>query len=89
MLFHLLTGTYPFFGRNIEELKNNVKNGSYKIPRDVIISLECLDFLNSCLKFDSRKRKDIDDLCTHPFISCVHDAIRESKIINKAKRISL
>ena len=32
LLFHILTGSYPFKGRNIDELKVNLKNGSYKIP---------------------------------------------------------
>lgn len=85
LLFNLLTGTHPFYGKNIAELRSNVKSGSYRIPRDISISLECLDFLNSCLRFDSCKRKDIDDLVYHPFISCEQDQVRESKIINKAK----
>lgn len=59
LLFHILTGTYPFKGKNLDELKLNLKNGSYQIPKDICISIECLDFLNSCLKFDSKKRKNL------------------------------
>lgn len=89
LLFHLLTGTYPFYGNSLEQLKQNVRGGSYKIPRDTQISLECLDFLNSCLKFESTKRKGIDDLISHPFLSQKPDAVRESRILDKMKRISL
>lgn len=59
LLFNLITGTYPFKGRNLDELKANLKKGAYKIPRDVTVSIECLEFLNFCLKFDQSKRKDI------------------------------
>ena len=68
LLFHLLTGAYPFKGRNIAELKDNLAKGGYKIPRDVNISFECLDFLNCCLRFDSSKRKDFSFLFNHPFL---------------------
>jgi len=68
LLFHLLTGTYPFKGRSIEELKSNLARGAYKIPRDVTISFECLDFINCCLKFESKKRKNFEFLFAHPFL---------------------
>lgn len=59
LLFHLLTGSYPFLAKTLDELRSKLRNGGYKIPRDVCISIECLDFLNSCLKFESSKRKSI------------------------------
>ena len=68
LLFHLLTGMYPFKGKNIEELKGNLLKGAYKIPQDVQVSVECLDFLNCCLRFDSKERKDFNSLFEHPFI---------------------
>jgi len=68
LLFHILTGTYPFKGKNIEELKANLSKGAYKIPRDINISMECLDFLNCCLRFESSKRKDFSFLFSHPFL---------------------
>lgn len=65
----MLTGEYPFFGRDLQELKHNVKQGVYKIPRDVSVTFECIDFLNCCLKFESTKRKSLDDLIQHPFLT--------------------
>jgi serine/threonine protein kinase len=35
LLFQLLTGSHPFTGKNMKELEQNVKNGEYKIPRDI------------------------------------------------------
>eukprot|EP00347_Sterkiella_histriomuscorum_P015779 403355712 len=84
LLFHLLTGTYPFKGRNIDELKKNLRDGSYKIPKDISISIECLEFLNNCLKFKSSSRKSYSDLLNHPFLKKEKlDIIRQSKILQK------
>ena len=51
LLFQILTGTHPFTGRNMKELEKNIKNGGYMIPKGIEISLNCIDFLNSCLRF--------------------------------------
>lgn len=84
LLFHLLTGHHPFYGKNLDELKQNLRAGCYKIPKDVVISIECLDFINSCLRFESCKRKDLDFLLSHPFLkSGPNDPVRESKLITK------
>ena len=66
-------------------LKQNLIRGAYKIPRDVMISMECLDFLNSCLRFDSYKRKDLDKLVNHPFLQPSQrlESVRESKLLEK------
>jgi hypothetical protein len=34
----------------------------------VQVSVECLDFLNCCLRFDSKQWKDFNFLFEHPFI---------------------
>lgn len=68
LLFQLLTGTHPFTGKNMRELERNLREGAYKIPRDINISLKCIDFLNSCLRFSQYKRKDWNELLNHPYI---------------------
>lgn len=88
LLFNLITGTYPFKGRNIDELKDNLRKGAYKIPRDVTVSIECLEFMNSCLKFDQSKRKDIDTLFKHPFLTKQKlDFNKESRLFQKVNRV--
>jgi len=57
VLFQMLTGDCPFAGKDFAELKVNIANGVYKVPKHVQISPNCLDFMNSCLRFDSGKRK--------------------------------
>ena len=68
LLFHMLTGSHPFTGRNMQDLKKNLRTGAYKIPRHIHLSVECLDFMNSCLRLDSGQRKDWDELLAHPFL---------------------
>ena len=33
LLFQMLTGEYPFRGNDLNELKRNLKQGVYKIPK--------------------------------------------------------
>ena len=69
MVYHILTGERPFFGRNIDELKHNIDRGTFKIPKDMDFSLECISFVASCLKSDSNKRLDWQQLQDHQFLS--------------------
>ena len=69
LLFQMLTGEYPFGGKNLNELKQNLRHGVYKIPKQTAVSPECMDFLNCCLRLDSTKRKTWDELLQHPFLS--------------------
>ena len=49
LFYEMLTGFVPFTGRNESDLKRNIEVGSYKLPKDVDLSLEGLTFLNQCL----------------------------------------
>jgi serine/threonine protein kinase len=69
MVYHLLTGERPFFGRNVDELQKNIERGMFKIPSNMDFSLECISFVTACLKSDSRQRLDWDQLLAHPFLS--------------------
>ena len=68
VLFQMLTGEYPFAGKDFAELKVNIANGVYKVPKHVQISANCLDFMNSCLRFESGKRKSWEELKQHSFL---------------------
>lgn len=53
----------------MEDLQNKLKIGVYRIPKHIRLSVECMEFLNSCLRFESTKRKDWDALLQHPFLT--------------------
>ena len=48
MYFELLTGSMPFTANDLVNLKKNLKNGTYSIPKTVKLSLEGASFLNKC-----------------------------------------
>jgi len=49
VFYELLTGFTPFTGTDVESLKQNLKDGNWALPKTIKLSLEGLDFLNSCL----------------------------------------
>lgn len=69
VFFELLAGFTPFTGLTRNDLKNNIENGDYKIPKTLKLSLRGLDFLNCCLQFDAQKRMSWDDLVKHPYLT--------------------
>ena len=70
MLFEMLTGFAPFNGMNKADLQANINIGFYKIPKNLNLSLTCLEFLHKCLQFDPQKRFTFEEIMEHPFIVC-------------------
>ena len=67
--FELLTGNAPFDGENYDELIKNVKNSTYKIPKDLNLSKEAVSFINGMLQYDPKNRFDINDVIKHDFLN--------------------
>lgn len=68
VVFEMLFGFPPFTGMNQEDLKYNIDNGNYKIPKKVEVSTDCLDFINLCLKYEADKRANHTVLLEHPYL---------------------
>lgn len=68
LFYEMLCGFPPFTGRNIQNLQQNIKTGTYRIPKTIKLSLEGISFLNSCLQFDHTKRLGWLDLQSHAYI---------------------
>jgi serine/threonine protein kinase len=62
----MLVGNLTFYGRNMNELYEKVKQGNYKMP--LWLSKEAVSFLNGMLQYDSNKRFSSDDLLRHDFL---------------------
>ena len=62
VLFQMLTGSRPFEGGDLDELKMKIQKSVYAIPRNMIVSQNLLAFLNSCLRINSDKRLNWDEL---------------------------
>lgn len=68
LFYEMITGFTPFTGMNQRDLQRNLTKGEYKFPKSLKLSLEGLNFLNSCLQYDPEKRISWDQLKNHPYI---------------------
>ena len=68
-MFEILMGFTPFTGKSVEDLENTINKGKYGVPKEVKISLNCLDLLNKCLQFKPKKRISHKELLDHPFFN--------------------
>ena len=68
-IYELLIGRVPFRGVDKADLTNNVDKGLIPFPKTIKLSMECLDFILKCLKFDKKMRINLDELTKHEFIT--------------------
>jgi serine/threonine protein kinase len=78
MIYELLVGFAPFTGVDPYDLANNVNAGNYGVPKNIKLSLKCLDLLHKCLQFEPKKRAGHKELLLHPFLEV--DEIDSEKI---------
>jgi len=78
MMYELLVGFTPFTGMDPHDLAKNVSHGDYGIPKQIKLSLQCLDLLHRCLQYDRSKRINHDDLVKHPFFDDDNESERIS-----------
>eukprot|EP00347_Sterkiella_histriomuscorum_P005335 403357007 len=69
LLYSILTGSYPFYANNSQDLLMKVETGIFKIKHDIHLTPLCLDFINRCLRYDPSRRIDWDQVVEHPFYS--------------------
>ena len=67
--FELLTGTLPFQGKDIKEISNNIKKGSYSISSEIKPSIEIISFINGLLQVDPEKRMNWEQIKAHDFLT--------------------
>eukprot|EP00826_Nyctotherus_ovalis_P040523 TRINITY_DN4004_c0_g2_i5.p1 TRINITY_DN4004_c0_g2~~TRINITY_DN4004_c0_g2_i5.p1 ORF type:complete len:503 (+),score=148.74 TRINITY_DN4004_c0_g2_i5:176-1684(+) len=66
--YELLCGTHAFSGINRKSLTNAIEMGAYKVAKELNLSSEALDFLNSCFQYNYMDRPNWEELERHPFI---------------------
>lgn len=66
LLYQILTNKKPFVGKDVGSLKSKQAIGTWKLPSSM--SAKCGDFLTKCLKYDSEKRAEFEELLKHPFL---------------------
>jgi len=68
-MFEALLGVPPFYGKDREELTDNINKGMIRLHANLSISSSCLDFLSKCLHYNPDMRISIDHALNHPFIN--------------------
>lgn len=69
IMYLLLSGKLPFYGKNENDIKNRVVQGEYslKIPGLSTVSEEARDLLRNLLQLDPTKRISAENALTHPW----------------------
>jgi serine/threonine protein kinase len=81
IVYELFCGFPPFTGYSKDNLAYNVRKGNWGVPKNVKMSLSCLDFINKCLQFEPKSRIRANQLLDHPFIK---DEISEETLSLKS-----
>ena len=91
IMYYLLSGEYPFPGKDIEEIKSKITLGKFIFDYDKFlgVSEEAKDLIKKCLKHDKELRMTILDTVKHPFFDDLKDSrvylIDEKKILENLK----
>jgi calcium-dependent protein kinase len=90
-MHYLLSGTFPFIGNNIEEIKSKITSGKLIFDYDSFtgVSEDAKDLIKKCLRNDKALRISILDTVKHPFFDDLKDSkvylIDEKKILENLK----
>ena len=75
--YEMLMGKSAFDSNNVDELVDKINNRkNYLSPN---LSKETVDFLKCMLKFDLKKRKNIDELSNHKFLNIFYDKLNKNQ----------
>ena len=67
-LYQLLTGEFPFMGKNNDELKKNIHLGRFMYPKNTELTDDCKDLIQKMLIVDPSERITIPEALNHPWI---------------------
>ena len=91
IMYYLLSGSFPFIGNDIEEIKSKIISGKFIFDFDMFtgISEDAKDLIKKCLKSDKELRIKLLDTVKHPFFDDLKDSkiylIDEKKILENLK----
>ena len=91
IMFYLLSGEFPFSGKDIDEIKSKITLGKYIFDFDKFtgVSEEAKDLIKKCLKNDKDLRISLLDTVKHSFFDDLKDSkvylIDEKKILENLK----
>lgn len=71
IVYMLLSGAPPFYGRNDEAIKASIVNGEYTFPHELFrdVSDEAMAFVSTLLSYNVDYRYTAEQALTHPWLS--------------------
>lgn len=83
IVYMLLSGAPPFYGKNDEAIKASIVQGDYTFPNELFrdVSDEAMAFVSTLLSYNIEYRYTAEQALTHPWLSCNCDP----EILQRAK----
>lgn len=82
VLYNMLTGRQPFFGKDEEERKKSILTKEPNISKDVISNPKLIDIIKRLLEKDPSIRISVEDAKMHPWIQ-EYKALHEQQTVKK------
>jgi len=83
IVYMLLSGAPPFYGKNDEAIKASIVNGEYTFPHELFrdVSDEAMAFVSTLLSYNTEYRYTADQALTHPWLSanCEPEQLQRAK----------
>jgi calcium/calmodulin-dependent protein kinase I len=83
IVYMLLSGAPPFYGKNDEAIKASIVQGEYTFPHELFrdVSDEAMAFVSTLLSYNIEYRYTAAQALTHPWLSsnCDPDALQRAK----------
>jgi calcium-dependent protein kinase len=83
IVYMLLSGAPPFYGKNDEAIKASIVQGEYTFPHELFrdVSDEAMAFVSCLLSYNIEYRYTADQALTHPWLAgnCDQDSLHRSK----------
>mmetsp|Transcript_25336 Transcript_25336/g.31223 ORF Transcript_25336/g.31223 Transcript_25336/m.31223 type:complete len:515 (-) Transcript_25336:55-1599(-) len=83
IVYMLLSGAPPFYGKNDEAIKASIVQGEYTFPHELFrdVSDEAMAFVSTLLSYNIEYRYTAEQALTHPWLSvnCESDILQRAK----------
>jgi serine/threonine protein kinase len=83
IVYMLLSGAPPFYGKNDEAIKASIIQGVYSFPTELFrdVSREATEFVETLLSYDVSYRCTAEQSLHHPWLAshCDHDILHRAK----------
>lgn len=83
IVYMLLSGAPPFYGKNDEAIKASIVQGEYTFPHELFrdVSDEAMAFVSTLLSYNIEYRYTAEQALTHPWLAahCDHNALLKAQ----------